>query len=457
MKNWHQKMLSLVLAAGLLATASPAMAATSTQSLTVKVNDQKIQYSKGIAPTVQQKVTLVPLRSTLQAMNIQLSKVSKDSITVVANGKSVTVNSKLFKINGTAYVPIRTFGELTGYTVIWNAKTRTIQLTSPPVAPTLPVVENNTPPVDTTTAPTENTASPVVTPDPSSTVTPTPVPSTETADTGGRGFMWEVQNNGNTVYLVGSIHIANESFYPLRKEYEQAFAQANYLGVEVDITQISDEAMQKRVLEIGEYKDGSRLQDHLSTYTYAKLGKALLANDWKRDALDRFKPWVADMIVSSFAPSDPEYKSADGIDLHFIQQAAERKITVMELESQDSQLTMLNNFSDELQEQMLYSTLYDLDNPNQADLHENTDEAAEMWKTGDEKKLLELTNSTAGNEEYNKAILVDRNVGMAQKIDGYLKSGGNQKYFIVVGAAHYLGNDGIIHLLEKKGYTVTRK
>ncbi|MBC2632262.1 polysaccharide biosynthesis protein GumN, partial [Salmonella enterica subsp. enterica serovar Enteritidis] len=103
MKNWHQKMLSLVLAAGLLATASPAMAATSTQPLTVKVNDQKIQYSKGIAPTVQQKVTLVPLRSTLQAMNIQLSKVSKDSITVVANGKSVTVNSKLFKINGTAY------------------------------------------------------------------------------------------------------------------------------------------------------------------------------------------------------------------------------------------------------------------------------------------------------------------------------------------------------------------
>lgn len=456
MKNWHKKMLSLVLAVGLLATASPAMAATS-QPLIVKVNDQKIEYKTGGAPTVLKQVTLVPLRSTLQAMKIQLTKVSKDSITVVVNGKSVTAKSKFTKINGITYVPIRTFGELTGYAVSWNAKTRTIQLTSPPVVPVTDesAPTESTPSVDNTTT-TENTAPPVVTPD-TSTAAPTPTTTTETADTGGRGFMWEVQNNGNTVYLVGSIHIANESFYPLRKEYEQAFAEADYLGVEVDITQISDEAMQKRVLEIGAYKDGSRLQDHLSTYTYAKLGKALLANDWDRDALDHFKPWVAEMVVSSFAPANDEYKSADGIDLHFIQKAAERKITVMELESQDSQLNMLNNFSDELQEQMLYSTLYDLDNPNQADLNESTDEAAEMWKTGDEKKLLELTNSTAGDEEYNKAMLVDRNIGMAQKIDGYLKSGGNQQYFIVVGAAHYLGNDGILHLLEKKGYTVTRK
>ncbi|HER2167769.1 TPA: TraB/GumN family protein, partial [Streptococcus pyogenes] len=67
---------------------------------------------------------------------------------------------------------------------------------------------------------------------------------TETVQTGGRGFMWEVESNGNTVYLVGSMHIADESFYPLRKEFEEAFAEADYLGVEIDISKAADEAQQ---------------------------------------------------------------------------------------------------------------------------------------------------------------------------------------------------------------------
>lgn len=76
---------------------------------------------------------------------------------------------------------------------------------------------------------------------------------------------------------------------------------------------------------------------------------------------------------------------------------------------------------------------------------------------GDEKALLELTNSMAGDAEYNKAMLIDRNIGMADKIDGYLKSDKKAEYFIVVGAAHYLGEHGVIKLLEDKGYTVVRK
>jgi hypothetical protein len=41
---------------------------------------------------------------------------------------------------------------------------------------------------------------------------------------------------------------------------------------------------------------------------------------------------------------------------------------------------------------------------------------------------------------------------MAQKIDGYLKTSGT--YFVVVGAAHLLGDKGIIQLLKDKGYSV---
>lgn len=116
------------------------------------------------------------------------------------------------------------------------------------------------------------------------------------------------------------------------------------------------------------------------------------------------------------------------------------------------QLGMFNGFSKELQEKNLNIALDNFDV-----LDDGVEQLAKMWKTGNDEELLEFTNSMAVDEEYNKAMLIDRNIGMAKKIDGYLKNGKKEEYFIVVGAAHYLGEHGIVKLLEEKGYTVVRK
>ncbi|MNP47853.1 TraB family protein [compost metagenome] len=138
--------------------------------------------------------------------------------------------------------------------------------------------------------------------------------------------------------------------------------------------------------------------------------------------------------------------------MYFIQKAIESKLPIIELESYESQLGMFNDFSKELQEETLKATLDNFDV-----LDDSVNQMAEMWKTGNDEQLLDLTNNFSDNEEYNKAMLIDRNIGMADKIDGYLKSDKKEEYFIVVGAAHYLGEHGIVKLLEDKGYTVERK
>ncbi len=457
MKNWHHPLLSLVLAAGLLVTATPALASAA-QPLTVKVNEKKVEYSTGVAPTVQQQTTLVPLRSTLKAMGITLSSVSGNNITAIVNGKSVTVKSKLTKLNGTIYVPIRTFGDLTGYAVSWNAKTRTIQITAPVTVPA--ATASSTAPADNAAAPSvDNTVAPVAPATPPVTAPPatTTEPATPAVQTGGKGFMWEVQANGNTVYLVGSMHIANDSFYPLRKEYEDAFAQADYLGVEVDITKTTDDQFYQQIAQMGTYQDGSILPNHIAADTYAKLGKFLKENGKEPDALNEFKPWVVEMIVDSIANSTSKYQADNGIDLYFLKQAAARKLPVIELESDQSQLGMLNNFSPELQDLLLYSALRGYEDYADGKTDDSVDKMAETWKTGNEVELYQMTTSSEDIPEYHKAMLVDRNIGMVDKIDGYLRNGGGKKYFIVVGAAHYLSDDGIVHLLQKKGYTVVRK
>jgi len=51
-----------------------------------------------------------------------------------------------------------------------------------------------------------------------------------------------------------------------------------------------------------------------------------------------------------------------------------------------------------------------------------------------------------------KAFLFDRNVGMADKSEKFLKE--NKKTFVIVGAAHLLGDKGVLETLKKKGYKV---
>ncbi|WP_440115998.1 TraB/GumN family protein [Paenibacillus sp. QZ-Y1] len=401
MKNWRKSLLSLIISAGLLATAAPAMAAP--QQTGLKVNDQTIDYTIH-SPIVDQGSTLVPLRTTLQAMNIKLRDVEHGTLHLIVDGKEITLKSKTKLINGVTYAPIRVVGEAAGYEVRWDQQSRTVLLVS------------------------------------------------KATGEGARGFMWEVEHNGNTVYLVGSMHIADDSFYPLRQEFEKAFVEADYLGVEIDISKAADEAQQKLIMDMGTYQDGTTLKDHVSKETYAKLGNILKQSGLEANALDAFKPWVAETTISSLKSGKAGYEAAAGIDLYFIQKAVERKIPVLELESYESQLGMFNGFSKDLQEKNLNTAL-----DNFGTLDDTVNQMAEMWKTGDDQGLLEFTNSIAGDPEYNKAMLIDRNIGMADKIDGYLKSDKKEEYFIVVGAGHFLGKDGVIQLLKDKGYTVERK
>ncbi|MFD2115718.1 TraB/GumN family protein [Paenibacillus yanchengensis] len=408
MNHWKKKLLSLTVALALLTTALPVAAAAAPSATSIKINNEKVEYSTG-APIIERNTTYVPLRSTLEAMDAKLATANNDTIVAVVDGKKITLKSKLKRVNGVTYAPIRVVGDATGYDVRWDQATRTVLLVS----------KGN---------------------------------STETAKSVGRGFMWEVENGKTTVYLVGSMHLADDSFYPLRAEYEEAFKEADYLGVEIDISKAADEEQQNLMVDMGMYQDGTTLKDHISADTYKKLGVLLKENGMEANALDAFKPWIVETTLSSLKSTEAGFDAAAGVDLYFIQKALERKMPIIELESYESQLGMFAGFSKELQEETLLSAIENFDVIDQS-----VKEMANMWVSGDEEQLLELTNSMSGNEEYNKAMLIDRNIEMAKKIDGYLNSGKEEEYFIVVGAAHYLGEHGIIKLLQDKGYSVSRK
>src|SRR5690606_21230816 len=54
-------------------------------------------------------------------------------------------------------------------------------------------------------------------------------------DAGGKGVAWKVENNGNVVYLLGSIHIGSPDLYPIHKDLLDAFYGSDAAYFEINM------------------------------------------------------------------------------------------------------------------------------------------------------------------------------------------------------------------------------
>jgi uncharacterized protein YbaP (TraB family) len=76
------------------------------------------------------------------------------------------------------------------------------------------------------------------------------------------------------------------------------------------------------------------------------------------------------------------------------------------------------------------------------------------YLSGDPDALQKIMDeeSDMGTKSLTQKLLDDRNVTMAARLDEYLK--GKEPAFVVVGAAHIIGDKGLAKQLRDKGYKV---
>jgi uncharacterized protein YbaP (TraB family) len=104
-----------------------------------------------------------------------------------------------------------------------------------------------------------------------------------------------------------------------------------------------------------------------------------------------------------------------------------------------------------LQEQMLRSTLTELDS------QQNSVAAMiNAWKTGDAAALEKMSlSSFDGYRGAYSSLIVERNNNWVPQIEACMAK--PQPCFVVVGAAHLIGPDGLLTLLKKKGYKIEQQ
>src|SRR5436853_745979 len=87
-------------------------------------------------------------------------------------------------------------------------------------------------------------------------------------------FAWKATGKGGTIYLMGSIHVMSESFYPLNPALEAAFKDSDLLVEEVDLAEMLDPTSQMAILSRGMLPSNQSLDKVLSPATLALVQKA---------------------------------------------------------------------------------------------------------------------------------------------------------------------------------------
>ena len=65
---------------------------------------------------------------------------------------------------------------------------------------------------------------------------------------GNGGFLWKAVNGDTEVYLQGTIHLGTENFYPLNKQSEEAYEQADVVLPEIDLTDLNNMTLSSQLM-----------------------------------------------------------------------------------------------------------------------------------------------------------------------------------------------------------------
>lgn len=267
-----------------------------------------------------------------------------------------------------------------------------------------------------------------------------------------KSFLWEVHSEASTVYILGSIHAARPELYPLAEPIENAFGRAENIAVEFDVTTTDEAHLATLMIQKAKYPQGETLYSNIPEELYEKTDELL--EDLGADVLlfNSYEPWAVAMEIEALQLLQYGYLPEYGIDMYFLDRAHEEGKDIHELESARFQINLLDEFPPELQIFMLESVVTD------PLTRKDLEQIFECWEEGDttgmEQLALEMDDDDPRIDLLNEKLLDERNFEMAEKINQFLND--DEDYFVVVGAAHLVGENGIINLLEEEGYEITQ-
>ena len=298
---------------------------------------------------------------------------------------------------------------------------------------------------------------------------------------GSLGLLWRAEGNGNTLYLLGSIHTDLNNTYPFHKQLRDIILSADQVTFELDF---NDQAQIAEFAAMQVYSDGTTLADHISPELYQVVVETAAQMGMDEQTIAQYKAWALGSMFQSLATMDETTSSnAMAIDLYVNAKAANAGIAIDAVETYAFQGGIFDGLSPEYQEAYLAGGLLMILDPDsmsqetrdaltavlgeeafepatQEALQAQIDQISAMmdtWKARDAEGFDRIYDKDAilnSDDELNSKLFTDRDPGMIQYAADYLSQAGSHTGLMVVGAGHMVGSTGIVQGLIDLGYTV---
>ncbi|MBQ7500352.1 MAG: TraB/GumN family protein [Clostridia bacterium] len=290
-----------------------------------------------------------------------------------------------------------------------------------------------------------------------------PADTEETADAADISpLLWRVTDGrGGEMYLFGTIHAGDdrndtviERLSPYLDECENVAVEFDIVAYQKDLTQMMVDMKKYFLFGV------KRINDILPEETYEKAKELLKKSGTYLPVYDEYGPALWSQLVDNAVISDYSGISTENaIDTKLINYAYDHGMPVLDIESASFQSSLLARIPDSTYIILIDRTVSDPEGDGA-----RYDALYESWLAGNEDKVSEALTEEFSEEyteeeialleDYDKILITDRNVGMADKAEEYLASG--EKTFFAVGTGHVLYEDGLVDLLTERGYTVER-
>jgi uncharacterized protein YbaP (TraB family) len=267
-------------------------------------------------------------------------------------------------------------------------------------------------------------------------------------DAATRSFLWKATSGRGVVYLVGSVHMLTKDYYPLSPALDTAFKDSDLLVEEVDLGEVSAPDSQLQMLMRGMLPGGQSLEKVVSPSTFALVSKRVGDLGLPIEPLKRFKPWALAITLLGLEWQKAGFDPNLGLDKHFYDLAQVEGKAVQGLETIAYQISRFDEMSMDQQDRLLTETLRTLDTETAS-----VSKLADAWKAGDAPTVERIVlQDLKQDPQMYQRLLVERNRNWLPTIDQLFARRGHA--FVVVGAAHLVGPDGLLAMLRAKGYTV---
>lgn len=258
-----------------------------------------------------------------------------------------------------------------------------------------------------------------------------------------KSLLWKISGNGlkQDSYLFGTIHITCDP--TLDENTLNALNQTEQLYLELDM---DDKSMQMQMMKFMMMKDGVKLSTLLNAEDFKIVDEFLKKNmNMSAKMFDSFKPF---MITTMLYPKmiDCPFQS---VESELMKVTKEQNEEIFGLESVEDQMKVFDNIPYQVQADELLKMA-------KGDLTKDKEEMAKMmtiYQNKDIEGMLKMMDESDNKitSENQEALLNNRNRNW---IPLMAKIMSEKPTFFGVGAGHLAGENGVIKLLRKKGYTV---